>query len=250
MSDQSELVPFRLRRAPSPLDPRNNADAFDIRLLTRRPDLVDAFRLRHRAYANQGLIPLASGEEYRDDHDDLPTTAILGGFDNGRLVASMRLCFSFPSDPLASLPCAPYYPALGELKIRASHGLAEVSRLCIEPEIGNTSYRATLYGFMVRSAFAAARAADISAIVVATRPDWVSYYKHLLSFEQVGTPALYPPGGIPITLLAGHIDQASRRAQMRNRFFRVSDEDVSRMQRMLAPVLEPQSTAVASGGER
>jgi hypothetical protein len=37
---------------------------------------------------------------------------------------------------------------------------------------------------------------------------------------------------------------------MRNRFFRVSDEDVGRMQRMLAPVLEPQSAAVASGGER
>ena len=64
----------------------------------------------------------------------------------------MRLCFSFPTDPLTSLPCAPYYPALGELKIKASHGLAEVSRLCIEPEIGNTSYRATLYG-LVRVSF-------------------------------------------------------------------------------------------------
>jgi hypothetical protein len=250
MSDKSELVPFRLRRAPSPHDPRNNADAFDIRLLSRRPELAEAFRLRHRAYANQGLITPADGEEYRDAHDDLPTTAIFGGFDNGRLVASMRLCFSLPGDDLSSLPCAPYYPALVDLKSKASNGLAEVSRLCIEPEIGNTSYRATLYGFMVRSAFAAARAAEVSAIVVATRPDWVSYYKHLLSFEQVGVPALYPPGGIPITLLAGHIDQASRRAQMRNRFFRVSDEDVGRMQRMLAPVLEPESAALASGGER
>ena len=71
-------------------------------------------------------------------------------------------------------------------------------------------------------------------------PDWVAYYKHLLSFEQVGVPALYPPGGIPITLLAGHIDQASKRAQMRNRFFRVNDEDVGRMRRMLASIIEPQ----------
>jgi N-acyl amino acid synthase FeeM len=250
MTQKSELVPFRLRRAPSALDPRNNADAFEVRLLSRPGELSEAFRLRQRAYAGQGLIPQVDGAEYRDDHDELPTTAIFGGFDEGRLIASMRLCFSLPADDLATLPCAPYYPELRRLKSGSAHGLAEVSRLCIEPEIGNTSFRATLYGFMVRSAFAAARAAEVSAIVVATRPSWVSYYKHLLSFEQVGQPALYPPGDMPITLLAGNIDQASRRAQMRNRFFRVTDDDVARMRRMLAPVLEPQSAAVASGGER
>lgn len=248
MSDKSELVPFRLRRAPSALDPRNNADAFELRLLSRPADLSESFRLRQRAYANQGLISRGSdGAEYKDAHDDLSTTAIFGGYDDGRLVASMRLCFSLPADGLETLPCASYYPTLGAFKRNAVHGLAEVSRLCIEPEIGNTSFRATLYGFMVRSAFAAARAAEVSAIVVATRPDWVSYYKHLLSFEQVGEPALYPPGDMPITLLAGHIDHASRRAQMRNRFFRVSDDDVARMRRMLMPVLKPHSAAVASG---
>lgn len=250
MPDKSELVPFRLRRAPNTVDPRNNADAFEVRLLSRTSDLSEALRLRQRAYAGQGLIPQVDSAEYRDAHDELPTTAIFGGFDDGRLIASMRLCFSLPGDDLSTLPCAPYYPDLQNLKNGANQGLAEVSRLCIEPEIGNTSFRATLYGFMVRSAFAAARAAEVSAIVVATRPSWVSYYKHLLSFEQVGVPALYPPGDMPITLLAGHIDQASRRAQMRNRFFRVTDDDVARMRRMLAPVLKPQAAAIASGGER
>jgi hypothetical protein len=247
----SEIIPLgRGTRSTSPQDPRNNADAFEIRLLTRPSDISEALRLRFKAYADQGYVARADGAEYRDAHDDMSTTAIFGGYDNGRLVATMRLCFSLPGDDLSNLPCAPYYPALAAYKATAADGLVEVCRLGIEPAIGNTSYRATLYGFMVRSAFAAARAVGVSAIVVATKPDWVPYYKHLLSFEQMGEPAFYPPGDIPITLLAGHIDQASHRARMRNRFFRVSDDDIARMRRMLAPLLAPEVGAVASAGDR
>ncbi|OYW53973.1 MAG: hypothetical protein B7Y80_00630 [Hyphomicrobium sp. 32-62-53] len=245
MSDTSELVPFRARRAPNPLDPRNNADAFEMRLLLRSSDLSDALRLRHRAYADHGHVPHIDGAEYRDAHDDYPTTALFGAYDGGRLVACMRLCFSMPGNNLASLPCASYYPALAGVAANAPHGFVEVSRLAIEPGIGNTSYRATLYGFMVRAALAAARAAAVSRIVVATRPDWVATYKHLLSFEQIGEPALYPPGNMPITLLSGNLEDASKRAFMRNRFFRVSDGDIADMRHLLAPLLTTPSAPTA-----
>ncbi|MCU0953662.1 MAG: autoinducer synthase [Hyphomicrobium sp.] len=250
MNVKSELLAFPTRRAPNADDPRNNADAFEIRLLSDRADISGALQLRHRAYASQDLIPRQDAAEYRDDHDLLPTTAIMGGFDQGSLVASMRLCFCLPGDDLSTLPCASYYPALSELGKNARGGLVEVSRLATEPDVGTTSYRATLYGFMVRSAFAAARAAGVSAVVVATRGNWVPYYKHLLQFQQVGEPAFYPPGNIPITLLAGKIEQASRRAELRNRFFKVSEDDVARMRRMLAPVLLPEPAAAVAGAER
>jgi N-acyl-L-homoserine lactone synthetase len=250
MSDTSELVPFRARRAPNPFDPRNNADAFEIKLLLRPSDFSDALRLRHRAYADHGHVPHIDGAEYRDAHDDYPTTALFGAYDGGRLVACMRLCFSMSGDALAALPCAPYYPALAGIAANAPHGFVEVSRLAIEPGIGNTSYRATLYGYMVRAALAAARAAGVSRIVVATRPDWVATYKHLLSFEQVGEPALYPPGDMPITLLSGNLEDASKRAFMRNRFFRVSDDDIAHMRRLLEPILHPIQPAVAASSQR
>lgn len=250
MTSRSEVLPFPSRRAPNALDPRNNADAFEIRLISERAEISAALRLRQRAYAALGVIPQLAAGEYRDAHDELPTTAILGGYDQGSLVASMRLCFSLPGDDLSALPCAPYYPALSDFKTNAPGGLVEVSRLATEPEVGTTSYRATLYGFIVRSAFAAARAAGVSSVVVATPGSSVPYYKHLLQFEQVGEPAFYPPGNIPITLLAGKIEQASRRAELRNRFFRVTEDDVARMRRMLAPILEPQQVGAVAGAER
>ena len=245
MSDTSELVTFRARRSPDAIDPRNNADAFEAKVLFDPKLSTDAYRLRHRAYADQGHIPLVPDAEYRDPHDALPTTALVGGFDRGRLVACMRLCFALDPADLTPLPCAPYYPALSGLAANAPHGIVEVSRLAIEPDLGNTSYRTTLYGFMVRSAFAAARAAGVSRIVVATRPEWVSTYKHLLSFDQVGEPALYPPGNMLITLLAGNLEDAAKRAWMRNRFFRISDREMAHMSQMLAPVLSPRQQAAA-----
>ncbi len=245
----SAPIPFRPRRETSQPAHPNGTDEFEIRLLSRTSDISEALRLRRRAYADQGYVPNIPDAEYRDVFDGMPTTAIFGSYDDGRLVGTMRMCFSLPDRDLSALPCSPYYPALGALKLAAPNGLVEVCRLGIEPAIGNTSYRATLYGFMVRSAFAAARAADVSTIVVATRPDWVPYYKHLLRFVEVGEPALYPPGGIPITLLAGHIDQASARARMRNRFFHTSEEDITRMRGMIAPLLAPVTAAVARAGE-
>ncbi len=250
MSTKSEPVPFRARRAPNPLDPRNNADAFEIRLLSRPSDISAALRLRYRSYADQGHLPPLADAEYRDAYDDLPTTALLGGFDQGRLVACMRVCFNLTGDDLAALPCAPHYPSLTSLTAKAPDGMAEVSRLAIDPGIGNTSYRTTLYGFMVRSAFASARAAGVTYIVVATRPEWVSTYKRLLAFNQIGEPAFYPPGRLPITLLAGRVDDAAKRVWMINRFFRVGDDDIARMNCMLAPVLAPRPPAVAAVSTR
>lgn len=250
MSTACKLVPFPARGAPNPLNSYSDADEFDIHLLRRPAELSEALRLRHRAYAEQGHIPRVEGAEYRDAHDSYDTTALFGAYDSGRLVATMRVCFSLPGDGLTSLPCAPYYPELSRLAAHSPNGIVEVSRLAIEPGIGNTSYRATLYGYMVRAALAAARAAGVSRIVVATRPDWVATYKHLLSFEQVGEPALYPPGDLPITLLSGNLDDATRRAWMRNRFFRVGEGDVAHMRRMLSPILQPISDAAAASSQR
>jgi N-acyl-L-homoserine lactone synthetase len=244
MSDDIELLPLRQRRSTSPDNPRTNIDAFQICRLQSAADRSAAFRLRHSAYASQGHIPMVDGAEYRDAHDDHPATVVFGAYGAGRLLGSMRLCFSLSNDHLSSLPCAPYYPALADLAAVSPNGLVEVSRLAIEPAIGNTSYRTTVYGFMVRSAFAAARAAGVSQIIVATRPDWVATYKHLLAFDQIGEPAPYPPGELAITLLAGNLEDAAKRAWMRNRFFRISDEDLAHMRSMLASIIDPARSTI------
>ena len=116
---------------------------------------------------------------------------------------------------------------------RQTGGLVEISRLSIEPVISNTSYRTTLYAFLVR-AFTAAKAAGVSMILIATKPDWVRFYQYMLGFHPIGLPALYPPGDFKITLLGGNLEQAQCRQRIQNRFFKITDEEVASMKDAIA----------------
>ena len=206
-------------------------------MLESENDIRDALRLRYRAYQSMGYGVERDDGEYRDEFDSLPSTILLGAYDNGRLVGALRLCLSQPWQSLASLPCGAYYPGLKNVKTAARGALVEISRLSIEPDLSNTSYRTTLYGYMVRAAYTAARAVGASTILVATRPDWVRFYKYMLGFEQVGQPEFYPPGDFKITLLAGKIEEASARQRLQNRFFAISDQEVADMRAAIAPAL-------------
>ena len=60
----------------------------------------------------------------------------------------------------------------------------------------------------------AAKAAGVSMILIATKPDWVRFYQYMLGFHPIGLPALYPPGDFKITLLGGSLEQAQSRQRM------------------------------------
>ena len=110
-----------------------------------------------------------------------------------------------------------------------SHGFVEISRLSIEPDIANVSYRTTLYAFLVRASLTAALATGVSMLLIATRPDWVKFYGYMLGFQQIGEPAFYPPGDFKITLLGGSLEQARMRQRLQNRFFKITEEEVASM---------------------
>ena len=120
-----------------------------------------------------------------------------------------------------------------------------MSRLAIEPELSNTSYRTTLYASLVRAGFMAAQAAEVSMILIATRPEWVRFYKYMLGFQPIGEPAIYPPGDVPIVLLGGSFAEAQKRQRAQNAFFKITDEEVASMKAAIAPAL---AMPVAAGG--
>lgn len=212
---------------------------FEMRIVTRLADLHDVFALRLDAYREFiSPAPPASQTEYRDAFDDELTTIQMGAYDDGRLVGAMRLCFSRSFDNLSTLPCAAHYPALLAVKRAAKGSLMEVSRFSIDPNISNTSYRTTLYGSLVRASLMAAEAANVSKILIATRPESVRFYTYMLGFELIGKPALYPPGDVKIVLLGGSLAQAQTRQRLQNKFFRITPDEISSLRRALSSTLD------------
>ncbi|MBA2126221.1 autoinducer synthase [Hyphomicrobium methylovorum] len=236
----SQPLAFRPRQDTLPTEEgswHGDAKNFDLRALSSSSDIREALRLRGRAYSGIGYNIDCVDGEYRDEFDDMPTTVLLGAYDQNRLVGCVRLCFSHPRQSLSTLPCASHYPALNDVKAQQPNGLVEVSRLSIEPGLNNVSYRTTLYAFLVRASLTAALAAGVSMLLIATRPDWVRFYTYMLGFKQIGDAALYPPGDFKITLLGGSLEQAQMRQKLQNRFFKISNEEIASMERAIAPAM-------------
>jgi hypothetical protein len=212
---------------------------FEIRLLDCERDRRDIFALRYRAYRSAEHICDIDSGEYTDAHDALSSSVILAAYDHNTCAGALRVSFSMPWQPLETLPCAPYYSGVEHLKREAKGGLVEMSRLAIEPSLTNTSYRTTLYASLVRAGFLAAQAARVSMILVATKPEWVRFYEYMLGFKRIGEPAFYPPGNIPIALLAGSLELAQKRQRAQNAFFKVATDEIASMRAAIAPALAP-----------
>jgi hypothetical protein len=214
--------------------------SFDVRIVTSAAERNACFALRFRAYERY-LAPSERPKNglYCDRFDEMPTTLVIGAFDGGRLIASMRLCFSRPSEPATTMPCGAHYPALAALKTASTGALMEVSRVAIDPALTNMSYRTTLYAALVRVGIIAAEGGEVSHILIGTLPSSEKFYRYMLGFERIGEPAVYPPGDFKISLLGGDMSLVRKRQKMQNSFFRIGPDDIARMR----SVLESQSLA-------
>jgi hypothetical protein len=215
---------------------------FDIRVVCSEAELKKAWSIRYRAYLAVGYIEPSVDERYTDATDFAPGTIQLAAYDGNRCVASMRICHSTNKNDRHLLPCAPYYPDVMTDPDLTS--MVEVSRVAIDPDITNTSYRATLYGSLVRTALMSAQVLDAKTILIACKAAWVRFYQVMLGAAAAGQPAFYPPGDIPITLLAIERSAAQRKQRSRNAFFAFGSDEIERLQKSLEKKMP------ATGGSR
>jgi hypothetical protein len=186
----------------------------------------DAFALRHRGYVHAGLIEPSPFGIYTDAYDDLPTTVVAGLFRRGACIATLRLSFYTPGAASPALPCEKVYPEVEGLKANAQGLVVELSRLAIDPEITNTRYRARLYAAAIRAGVSACVAMDAQHLLVATQTKWRSFYEHVMDFKVTGPAQFYPPGDVPVVLLARELDATLKRRIAKNIFFKIDEAEL------------------------
>jgi N-acyl-L-homoserine lactone synthetase len=198
----------------------------------------EAFALRHRGYVAAGLIEQNPLGLYSDPYDELDTTIVAGLFRRGACISTLRLSFWKPDCQTAALPCEKVYPEIAEIKAKASGMVVEVSRLAIDPGIDNTRYRSRLYAASIRAGMMACIAMDARQILIATQTKWRPFYEHVLGFKAVGPPQFYPPGNVPVVLLARDLDDDMRQRVAKNMFFKFDETELSELKTLLPPMIE------------
>lgn len=189
----------------------------------------EAFALRYRGYVDAGLIEPSPFEIYTDAYDDLGTTLVATLRRRGACIATLRLSVYRPGSEGPALPCEKVYPEVEALKAGAKGPIVELSRLSIDPGINNTRYRARLYAAAIRAGIMGCIALDARHLLAATQTKWQSFYEHVLDFKAVGPAQFYPPGDVPVVLLARELDADLRRRMARNLFFRIDKAELDEL---------------------
>jgi hypothetical protein len=192
--------------------------------------------LRYQAYLEAGLIEPSDAQVYSDRFDELPSTLLIGAFDESGCIGTLRLSFSENGTPDVSLPCESTYPEVAPLK-QADVTIMELGRLALHPSIKNCSYRSTVYGALVRSGVLTCMATDVALTLVTSQLKWRAFYEYICGFKAISEPRLYPPGGVPVVLFSRDFRTADTRRIAQNRFFRISEEEVAELREAVAPIL-------------
>ncbi len=238
MSKPIAFRPLQKRRVSSAGVVTGAGFPFQIRVAATDTARQDAFALRYRAYRSLGYVEENPDATFADKNDALDSTVIFGAYQDDVCIGTLRVSFSLAHQDHSTLPCAPYYPEVKELKGSALGPIVEMSRLAIDPDFTSTSFRTTLFAALVRAGFLAAQAAEVSTILIATKPEFSRFYQYMLGFKVVGQPAAYPPGDHKIVLLAGSFSQAELRQSAQNAFFKITADEIASMKAALGGALE------------
>lgn len=207
-----------------------------VRVFDWQSDREALYRLRYRAYRASGWLPENSNGRYHDAYDDLPTTVNLGVYDGRHYVGALRLCFSLDEATGETLPCAPHYPEIAQVRQCHRGPIVEISRLAVEPRLDKLAFKTTIYGTLVRAGCLVYEAAGATYVLVATHQRLQTFYKRMLGFAPLAGPAPYPPGNAPIVMLGADIAKARQQRQGRNAFFSFSSEEIAEMKRVVTPL--------------
>lgn len=161
----------------------------------------DAFALRHSSYLDSGFIEPRVGGLFHDEFDDLDNVATIVVYDNGRPVASVRVCFisravrdapahhAFPDEVDAILATAP--------RNRKGFEVAEITRLVRSPDEANNQ---GLVFLLYRLAGGLALKDDVQIILSSVRRNHIPFYRRIGFVDVVG-PRAYPGLNCPMHLL-------------------------------------------------
>lgn len=196
--------------------------------------LEDIFKLRARAFEQAGWLS-SETDTITDEFDTMPTAILVAAHSGGRLVGTLRVSVNRGREKRPSMPCELEF--VSELASIASEmdgaRMAEFGRVAIDPEIANSSFRATLYGSLVRAGMLAAWASDVDYTLVAVHNKIARFYQYMIGFKRIAQSSSYGIIAHPTQLLGLDFPSLIRKSDQRSGFFQVTREEAQRVRQQL-----------------
>ncbi len=190
----------------------------DYQLAETPAEREQIYRLRYRAYLQEGAIEPRTDQRVTDHFDDLPNTWIFGVYYDGALASSIRISVATPESPIS--PSVAAFPDVLEPELKLGKILVDPTRFVADP-MRAKSYRELPY-LTVRLAYVACEHFGADLGLSSIRVDHAAFYRRVFLQEMLA-PARLPPGMIkPVCLVASDYQAVRERIFHRYPYFRTS----------------------------
>jgi len=173
-------------------------DRVDYRLATTASERDAIYRLRYRAYLNEGAVAKNPDGVTTDCHDDAPNSWVFGIYVDGGLASSIRI--SVASDQYRDTPSMDVFPDLLGPELAAGKTLIDPTRFVADPALAR-AYPELAY-MTVRLAYVACCHFDADVGLATVRQEHQAFYKRVFLHRPISAARTYPGLIKPICLMA------------------------------------------------
>ncbi len=173
-------------------------DRVDYRLMETPADKDIIYRLRYRAYLNEGAIESNRDHRIFDRFDDMPNSWIFGVYLDGALASSIRLSVSSPKHPLC--PSVDVFNDYLRPEVERGKVMVDPTRFVADPEFAGRFPE--LPYLTLRLCFVACSFFHADLGLATVRAEHRSFYRRLFNHQPLSPPRLYPGLIKPICLMA------------------------------------------------
>jgi hypothetical protein len=173
-------------------------DHVDYRLAEDEADKEEIYRLRYRAYLNEGAINPRDDQRLTDPFDSAANSWTFGIYFDGELASSVRISVATPDMPLT--PAVDAFPDVLEPLLAQGKVIVDPNRFVADPL--REQKTPELPYFTLRLAYVACEYFNADYGTATVRAEHQAFYRRVFMHKALCPPRPYPTLTKPLSLMA------------------------------------------------
>lgn len=197
----------------------------EYRLIESDQDREAIYRLRYRAYLQEGAIESNKEGLTYDTFDTSPNTWVFGLYFEGVLASSIRVSVASPRCPAS--PSVNVFPDLLGPELERGKTIVDPTRFVADPE--RQSNFPELPYYTVRMGYVACGHFNADLGLATVRAEHRAFYRRVFLQEALSPPRHFPGLIKPVCLMAAHYPSVRERIFQRYPYFRTTPAEGQRL---------------------
>lgn len=187
-------------------------DRVDYRLCETDIEREEVYRMRYRAYLNDGVIGPRADGRLTDRFDEAPNSWTFAVYFDGELASSLRISVASPAMP--STPSTGVFPDILDPLLAQGKVIVDPTRFVADPD--RARKMPELPYFTLRLAYVACEYFNADLGTAAVRAEHQAFYRRVFMHEVMSEPRFYPQLDKPFSLMA--VDFKALRSKVFQRY--------------------------------